>query len=254
MSDSFAQNEHAFSVLSQSPLFGDMDTALLKSFIAHCSHIVWNKSMMLDSDIATRYFHIIVDGRLKLMQMDPRSGRTVTLFLLGSGDAYDIFTLLDGEEHTVFPVAVDQVHALRMPLDEARAWLHAHPELNRQFFPYLGHMLRHLENFCESMIFDDTATRLSKLILRHTVPQKHPDLPHYPVRLIHNLSHEALAEMIGSVRSVVSSQMHKLKEQNIIHSSRGHLAVKDLQALIKKSDEFADCIDEQRRNASGRQP
>jgi len=44
--------------------------------------------------------------------------------------------------------------------------------------------------------------------------------------------------MIGSVRSVVSTQMEKLKKEGIILSKRGYLAVRNLEKLIEKCDDF----------------
>ena len=42
--------------------------------------------------------------------------------------------------------------------------------------------------------------------------------------------------MIGSVRSVVSTQIQKLKKEEVILSTRGQLAVKNLERLLHKID------------------
>ncbi len=232
----------ALATLHNSELFEGVDEPLLQALISECEPVSWKKGETLDPDLARKHLYIILDGRLKMTQIDPNTGRSVTLFLLNSGDIYDIFTLLDDHEHITFPIALDHIDALRIPLPRAREWLCEHQEFNKQFLPYLGKMLRHLEAFSESMVFDDTMTRLAKLILRHTDPNKRDHHGHFPVRLIHNLSHESLAEMIGSVRAVVSTQIHKLKEEEIVLSKRGHLAIKNLEALLKKSDITEQCI------------
>ncbi len=234
--------DEAIAILRNSELFGGVDEILLGKLIGECDPISWKKGETLSSDIARKYLYIILDGRLKLTQIDPHTGRSITLFLLSHGDVYDIFTFLDNHEHITFPVTLDAVHALRIPLTRAREWLCQYPEFNAQFLPYLGRMMRHLEAFSESMVFDDTMTRLAKLILKHTHPDQKDNHGNCSVQLIHNLSHESLAEMIGSVRAVVSTQIHKLKEQEIILSKRGHLAVKNLEALLKKSDLDEQCI------------
>jgi len=234
-------DELALEVLQKSELFGELDENTTKAFIAECNFVSWKKGESIDHQLGQKYLYIILDGRLKITQIDPSTGRSITLFLLSNGDVYDIFTLLDGEEHVSFPVTLDKVLALCISLDKARQWLCTHPELNKRFLPYLGRLMRHLEDFSQSLVFESTLTRLSKLILKHAQPKKAYE-NHYPVELIHNLSHEALAEMIGSVRSVVSSQMHKLKEEEIILSRRGHLAIKNLEKLIQKSDQFEACI------------
>jgi CRP-like cAMP-binding protein len=181
--------------------------------------------------------YVIIEGRVKITQVDPESGRSVALFLLKEGDIFDVFSLLDGKEHIVFPIPLDHVFLLSISLERAREWIEEHPEFNQAFLPYLGEQMRHLEAFGQSLVFHDTTTRLANLILKHT-DTCDIEKDHYPVTLINNLSHESLAELIGSVRSVVSTQMQKLKEEGVIISKRGHMAVENLEKLIKKCELF----------------
>ena len=229
---SYAQQ--AYSVLQHSTLFGNLEEKILKDMIDECTPIRWKKTETLDPEIGEKYLFIIITGRLKVTHIDPTTGRSLALFLKGEGDIFDIFTLLDGKEHIIFPVVMDHMSVLQLPLKRARAWVKEHPEFNASFLPYLGEKMRTLESFGTSLVFHDTNTRLAKLILDHTHPESNHE--HHPVELINNLSHESLAELIGSVRSVVSTQMHKLKEEGVIMNKRGHLAVSNLEKLIHKCD------------------
>ena len=226
--------QEAYAILKKSMLFGTLDKTTLKEMLAQCTFITWNKTDVLEPELGEKYLFIILKGRLKVTHIDPNTGRSLALFLKGEGDIFDVFTLLDGKEHLIFPIVMDKMNVLRIPLEKARDWMMQHPEFNASFLPYLGEKMRKLESFGTSLVFHDTNTRLAKLILDHTRPQKKEG--HYPVKLINNLSHESLAELIGSVRSVVSTQMHKLKEEGIIFHKRGHLAVDDLEELSRRCD------------------
>ena len=233
------ENSHyneADALLQNAPLFRGLDTQSREDILSRCRIINWRRSEEIDHEEGMKYCHIILKGRLKITQIDPVTGRSIAPFLLAPGDIYDVFTLLDGKEHIVFPIAMDNITALRAPLAQAREWIETHPKFNEAFLPYLGNMMRHLEAFGESMVFDDTATRLAKLILKHALPKTDESDTHYPVKLINTLSHESLAEMIGSVRSVVSTQIQKLKKEEVILSTRGQLAVKNLERLLHKID------------------
>ncbi|RUM61446.1 MAG: hypothetical protein DSZ03_08425 [Sulfurimonas sp.] len=229
----------AFDVLRDVSLFRFLDAEVLQSMLAECTPWHWEKTDTIDYRTGTQYCYIIVSGRLKVTQVDPNTGRSIALFLLKEGDLYDLFSLLDDKEHVSFPIALDPVTALRIPVKRMREWMCEYPKFNAMFLPYLGAKMRELESFSESVVFHDTLTRISNLILKHVLPKEVvKDEHYYPVSLINNLSHESLSELIGSVRSVVSTQMHKLKDEEIIISKRGHLAVKDLEKLMKKSDFF----------------
>jgi len=231
VAQTFPDTDTCISMLKNSPLFGKVDTDLLKDMMQNfsCMHI--KRSDVLESDLGMHYFHIILKGRLKITQIDPDTGKSITIFLLKEGDGFDIFPLLDGEEHIVFPVAVDDLLVARAPLEIVREWIKQHPDFNSAFLPYVGKRLRELEDSHKSSIFHDTKTRLAKLILRHTEQHKPPHAKHYPVRLIHDLSHETLAELVATSRSVLSTQMKKLREEGAISSKRGLLTVKNLQKL-----------------------
>lgn len=226
--------DRAYSTLKNSALFGGLEEKILKEMIAECTPITWNKAETIDYKMAEEYLFIIISGRLKITHLDPKSGRSLGLFLKHENDIFDIVTFLDAKEHVVFPIALDKMEVLRIPIGRAREWLTEYPEFNAAFLPYLADKMIELESLITSLIFDDTTTRLSKLILKHTLPEKNDC--HHPVKLINNLSHESLADLIGSVRSVVSTQMHKLNDEGVIISKRGHLAVKNLEKLIKKID------------------
>jgi len=225
--------EEAYHALKDSSLFGSLSEDTLKSVIDECDEVFWKKGESINHDVGMRHLYIIIKGRVKITQIDPESGRSLALFLLSSGDIFDVFSLLDGEEHIVFPIPLDNVSLLRIPLHRAREWIASHPEFNKAFLPYLGKQMRALEEFSQAIVFCDTTTRLANLILKHT-DSANAQNSHYPVKLINNLSHESLAEMIGSVRSVVSTQIQKLKDEGILISKRGHMAVENLEKLMKK--------------------
>ncbi len=229
----------AFDILHGLSLFHGLEAEVLQSMLAECTPVEWHKADTIDYRTGTEYCYIIISGRLKVTQVDPNTGRSIALFLLKEGDVYDLFSLLDEKEHISFPIALDPITALRIPVKRMREWMCEYPTFNAMFLPYLGEKMRELESFSESIIFHDTLTRISNLILKHVLPKEAMEEEHcYPVHLINNLSHESISELIGSVRSVVSTQMQKLKEEEIIISKRGHLAVKNLEKLMKKSDFF----------------
>ncbi len=229
----------AFDILKQTFLFKKFSNDILNKKIKKYPLIQWQKNKIIDSSISLKYVFIVIKGRLKITKIDPKTGRSISLFILTSGDIYDFFTLLDGKEHIAFPVPIDNVVMLKIPIQEMRTMIEDYPEFNTSFLPYLGQKMRDLENFGKSLVFDDTTTRLSKLILKHVSTNKEEDFC-YPVNLISNLSHESLSEMIGSVRSVITTQMQKLKKDNIIINKKGHLFIKDLEKLKKKCDIFLE--------------
>ncbi len=232
MSPRFSDRESIITLLRQSPLFSSLSDKVLLDMLRHFRRETWKRGRCpAGSETTGRRFHVILSGRLKMGQVNPETGRMVTLFLLAPGDAFDVISLLDGEPNPVILEARDDLELLSTPVDEARRWIELHPEFNRSFLPYLGRQMRLLADLAGDLALHDTETRLARLILRHIDDGN----PAHPLHLIHDLSHEALGEMIGSVRVVVNRQLQHWRREGVIISRRGRLEIQELEVLMKKA-------------------
>ncbi len=228
--------------LIQSPLFSGLAQDTVEKIVGRCRRETWKRRRQLPMEETWQRFHILLSGRVRLSRSNPETGRMITLFLLGPGDPFCIFSLLDGKPHDVMLETLDDVSLLSLPMDEARQWLGEHPEFNRTLLPYLGEQMSTLAGLATDLALHDTETRLARLILRHV---EAPALQqHVTPRLIDDLSHESLAEMIGSVRVVVNRQLQHWKQEGIVDVQRGHLEVEALQELAKRADKMHKLSDQ----------
>ncbi len=218
--------------LRRSPLFAGLQEEYLEEMLRLCTRRTSTCGSRLFGEQNVLRFHIILSGRIEVIRSHPDTGRSITLWLLGPGDGFDIITLLDGEIHDVVPVVLDDIELLTVPLDTMRQWMIDHPDFNRCFLPYMGELMRRMEDLSSSLALHDTITRLASLILHYinfdglsTVDDR------YPVALINDLTHDSLASMVGSVRTVVNRHLQHLKKEGVVEFHRGFLAVKNLEKL-----------------------
>ncbi len=227
--------KESIQCLMQSPLFSSLAPSVIEEMITHCRRETWKRRRLLPMNETWQRFHILLSGRVRLSRSNPETGRMITLFLLGPGDPFCIFSLLDGKPHDVMLETLDDTSLLSLPMEEARQWLSDHPEFNCTLLPYLGEQMCNLAGLAADLALHDTETRLARLILRHVdttaLQQKHIS-PH----LINNLSNESLAEMIGSVRVVVNRQLQHWKQEGIIDTHRGYLRVEKLDDLAQLAE------------------
>ncbi len=224
---------HCFGVLHRSPLFANLDKPTLENMLLAFHRETWKKkSPAMSSSQTLEHFYLVIAGRLKISRINPDTGRELTIFLLGPGDVFDVICLLDHREHEVIATALDDLEVLCAPLEQAREWGKKHPEFNRTLLPYLGKQIRNLEELASDLSLHDTATRLSKLILRHVDHENQQQ----ELKLINDLSNEELASMIGSVRVVVNRHLIELKKEGILETSRKHMHVKNLHSLVSRME------------------
>ena len=230
--------EHCKNVLHQTVLFDGLAEDLLDDMLSLFRRDTWRRGVQLDSDIFQERFYLLIDGRLEIMRVNPHTGRSITLSLLGPGDGVDVVTLLNNEPHELQAVAIDDISLISVPINDARDWIDLHPEFNRNFLPYLGEQMRKLEDLSTDLALYDTMTRLARLILRHVAPH-HPQsvCGKHSLKLIHDLHDESLARMVGSVRQVVNRHLQHWRKQGVLHKDKFHTEVTELQLLQKFADE-----------------
>jgi len=229
---------HYKSKLSQSPVFNGLPDEILSNMLEQFHRTTWRRGMVADSSSLIERFYLIIDGRVKIEHIDAASGDRVTLFILGPGDGFDVISLLDGRPRKARPVALEDLHLLSAPMQTVREWINCHSEFNRNFLPYLGKRMRTMEELATDLATKDTVTRLARLILRHTVPDPTSEKGAHSVRLIHDLSHNSLAHMIGSTRQVVNRHLQALRHDGVLDNQSRTLVVQELEALKQKADRF----------------
>lgn len=204
-----------------------LDKETSQSFLSMFNEENWEKNTCILNHKKLSYkFYIILSGRIKMYRVDPITGKELTLFLLTKCDVFDVFCLLDGQDHDVYYECLDDAVVLAAPMDTLRKWLENNPDTYKSLLPYAGKQLRLLENSVTDMIFSDISTRLLQLLIKN-VKQNSSDL-----ELIHDLPNKEIAHLIGSTGAVVNRHLQLLKKNGSIKLSRNKMEVQDMGILM----------------------
>ncbi len=218
-----------FNSLKQSPHFSEVEDSVLHEILEMFHSKAYLKDNFPFTSESTLYnFYFIISGRVEISKINFDIDKEYIINILGPGDIFDVICLLDEGEHDIIATALDNLELLVAPIEIVREWLHIHPSFNKTLLPYLGKQLRYFEEAATDLALYDTWTRFVKLILRNT------DKNTGKLSLINNLSHEQLANMIGSVRNVVNRHVQDLKNSNLLSVKRKYLEVKDFQKLLEE--------------------
>jgi len=242
---------HCKEVLFRSPLFAGLAESLLDDMLSLFRRDTWRRGVHLDPGIFQQRFFLLIEGRLEVMRINPQTGRSITLFVIGPGDGIDMMTLLNTKPHEMISVALNDVALISVPIGVVRDWIDQHSEFNRNFLPYLGEQMRQMEDLATDLVLHDTMTRLARLILRHIVPHSShtEDNSTYHLNLIHDLHDEGLARMVGSVRQVVNRHLQHWRKRGILHKQKFHLEVAELEALQAYADEAKHQVEKKTKTA-----
>ena len=215
-------------------IFQNLDQSFEQQFLQYGKVISFKKkeTPFLDGELS-KYFYIVLKGKIKSFQMNLNNAKEQTLFVYRGGDMFDTLVLLDGKPHDVLYEVLEASDVLQLPIEKVREWLKTNEKFNRHFFPYIASQMRHAEELASDLSLYSTSERLSKLLLQNM----NPNDDHY-YQLLQNLSKTEIAKLLGIVRNVVERHIKELEENQIIENERKNIYVKDVQKLLENSEQL----------------
>ncbi len=213
-------------------LFQELDKTFKDEINQYAKLVEFQKgeSLFLKDELM-HYFYIIISGKVKTYQLNLQNSKEQTIYILRAGDMFDTIVLLDDKPHDVMYETLDITEVMQLPIKKMREWIMTNRILNQKFFPYLASQMRQVEELATDLSLYDTYHRLIKLLLQNLNPQnreKH--------NLIQDLSHNEIANLIGTVRHVVEKHLHRFKDEGLVETSRKHIEIKDIEQLVKNFD------------------
>ena len=176
------------------------------------------------------YFYFVMEGKIKIYDVDFSSAKTQTLYMLSHGDMFDVVSLLDGKPNDYISEVLEDAHLIQVPLQDIKELILKDEKFRQYFYSYLAQQLRSMEQLAVSLSFYDVYQRVIQLFARFTeVREGKPVL-----KVIDNVNHEEIAAMVGSVRKVVNRSIQELKKDGIIEVSRKKIHIRNFQKLLDK--------------------
>jgi len=178
------------------------------------------------------FVYVVAEGRVKLIRVNPATGREVTLFLHSTGELFGVAGLIGGATHSITAVALDDVELILFPAEAFCEWIERFPAFAHGLLHYHSQRLVSLVETAADFSLFDASARVARLLARHMERTGGG----HRLRLIQDLPQHELSSMIGSVREVVSRQLQKLRNEGVIEFQRGALRVRDAEQLLRRCE------------------
>lgn len=168
--------------------------------------------------------YIVRSGCVRLYKTLP-DGRTITLGLLGPNTLFTQEEPLDGIASGSTAVALVDTTISMVQKDALAAIIAGSPELAAAVVTGMSRRLTELQTLVEHLLVRDTSVRLAATLLNLAERFGRPSADGM-VAISLPLTHQALAQMIGSNRVTVTRKMHELQEGGYVRSlGRNAIAV-----------------------------
>jgi global nitrogen regulator NtcA len=182
-----------------------------------------NKTIFFPGDPAERVYFLL-KGAVKLSRVY-EAGEEITVALLRENSVFGVLSLLTGNKSDRFyhAVAFTAVELLSAPIEQVEPALKENPELSMLLLRGLSSRILQTEMMIETLAHRDMGSRLVSFLLILCRDFGVPCADGITIDL--KLSHQAIAEAIGSTRVTVTRLLGDLREKKMISIHKKKITV-----------------------------
>ena len=165
---------------------------------------------------------ILKEGRVQLYRISPE-GKKLVITTLGPHTLFGEMALLGTKMHNTFAEAVEDCLICVMSRSDLERLILSRPQVALRILEVTGKRLREAEERLENMAFKGIPARLASLLLRLSREQDS--------NTITGLTHQDLAESVGTYRETATQVLNDLKSQGLIEIGRKRITILDREGL-----------------------
>jgi CRP-like cAMP-binding protein len=165
---------------------------------------------------------LVRQGRVQLYRISPE-GKKLVIATLGPGTLFGEMALLGQQMHNAFAEALDDCTILVMSRTDLERLILSKPVLGLRMLEITGKRLSDAEARLEDMAFKGIPARLASLLLRLAAERHSSD--------ILGLTHQDLAETIGTYRETATQVLNDMKAAGLIEIGRKRITILDMERL-----------------------
>ena len=213
----------AKTIASTFPFLEKLDTETKTDFLTQGQHISLsaNQFICLEGDVCN-HLPQVISGSVRVYKIG-ESGREITLYHLERGDSC-IMTASSIISQKLFPaiaVTSTDVEAFTIPANSLRKWVRQNPIWQEYIFGLLSQRLANVIEIIEEVAFRRMDCRIASYLLKNS---------HISTETV-QITHEAIAQELGSSREVVSRILKNFEKQGLLSLSRGMIKLNNWDEL-----------------------
>jgi len=168
-------------------------------------------------------------GRVKIGNFT-EDGKENIKAILHPGEIFGEMSIVGQEKRTDFAQAMDaDVMICATNVEDIEKIMSNNPKLSLALTKSIGERLMNVERKMESLIFKDARSRIIDLIVQ--MAKKHGTKVGDETLLVHDLTHQDLANLTATSRQTVTVTLNDLRDKNLIYMERKKILIRDLEKL-----------------------
>lgn len=174
--------------------------------------------------------YLISSGRVKIATSSD-GHKEITKFILHPEEVFGEMTVLGCAKRKEYAMAMDMCETVVFDANTISSLLQKHPSLYYYFIKLIGSRTIIAENRLESLVFDESRTRIVNYLI--TLAVNRGRRVGYETLVSGFITHQEIANLTSTSRQTVTTILNELRNDNILTFNRRRLLIRDLEKLEK---------------------
>ncbi len=185
-------------------------------------HYTKNSVIVFENDPGEGLY-VVLSGQVKVAKIG-EDGREVILSTRGEGDFFGEMSLIDDEPRSAHVIAMEDSDLLVLRREDFQKRLHETPRIAIGLLGALCKRLRLADKKIGGLALLDVSGRVARLLIEMADEND-------GMTVRRAITHQTIAQMIGSSRETVSRSISNMVDQGLIDVTRTAITIKDRSAL-----------------------
>lgn len=182
-------------------------------------------------DDVGQVLYVIKEGKVKICLISPE-GQEISLVVLGKGDCFGEFALIDGLPRSADAVALEKVECYTLQRGDFHNAIMKNPQIAIQVMEMLAKRLRKTDEKVEELIVLDVYGRVAKKLL--DLADEHGVKVDDGTRIDMRLTQQDLASMVGASRESVNKVIGYFSDKHYISTDRHKITLHRIDELKRR--------------------
>lgn len=183
--------------------------------------------MLFSPGTPCQAIYFIEKGRVRVTRLSPE-GKTVILALLGPGELIGEAAWELGE-HDSYAETLEESRIYQISREAFQNYIRENPEFGLRLIEILGVRLKQAQARIEDLVFRQVPSRVARLLL--TLAESHGRVTPSGIRVEFPLTHQEIADMVGSSRVTVTQILNKFRSSQWIDIESKRVTIHNMDAL-----------------------
>jgi len=172
--------------------------------------------------------YVLKKGTVRVFKLSP-DGKMITLDILKDGDIFGAMSAIKGGTAGAYAETLEDSYICAIRQKDLSGIIKEIPELAVSLIEKINQKLKEAEDRIADLVFRDVPDRIASILLK--LADQFGKNSGTGVEISVKLTHQELADMVGSSRETVTIVLNEFKEDKVVSISEKHISIIDKRRL-----------------------